>query len=169
MFVAGLAQITLMLILSLCAGPSLEESLQKIESDSSFRLFSFEFYLVFIVAILYHWVGVAYGGVSPGKLICRLRVVSEDFSPCNSKKAIARELLFFVDSLFFGLVAYLLMKESLLRQRLGDKLGHTTVLKARDVPEKSKATKGKVALTLTFSSLCLFFCCVVGYVLKLIC
>ena len=50
------------------------------------------------------------GGVTVGKLVCGLRVVSEARGPCTGKGALVRGLLFFVDGLFVGLVGYAFMK-----------------------------------------------------------
>jgi uncharacterized RDD family membrane protein YckC len=78
------------------------------------------------------------GGATIGKLACGLRVVSQDFGPLSFRAAIVRTLAFFVDGLFFGLVGYLKMAESPLRQRFGDRWARTLVVKRGQVPTASR-------------------------------
>lgn len=85
-------------------------------------------------------------GASVGKLICQLRVLREDGRPIGFGAAIIRSLAYYVDALFFGLIAYSKMRESDLNQRFGDHWAHTVVVRARDVPDSSR--QGTVHLLL---------------------
>jgi len=74
-------------------------------------------------------------GSTLGKLICGLTVIREDGSaPPGFLAGFRRELAFYVDSLFFGAVAWNKMQESLLSQRIGDKWAHTVVVHRKTVP-----------------------------------
>ncbi|MEP7122133.1 MAG: RDD family protein [Byssovorax sp.] len=89
------------------------------------------------------------GGATVGKWICGLRVYSADFSPdgtflvalrpCSFGGALIRTLAVFVDAMFFCAIAYFSMEASRWRQRMGDRWGHTVVVKAKstDLPPKS--------------------------------
>ncbi|RPI87163.1 MAG: RDD family protein [Chloroflexi bacterium] len=69
-------------------------------------------------------------GATPGKLALRMRVVMEDGRPCTFGAAFIRALLRYIDGLFFGIPAYMSMKEPLL-QRIGDKAARTIVADTR--------------------------------------
>jgi uncharacterized RDD family membrane protein YckC len=79
--------------------------------------------------VLYHSISESVGGASLGKLVCGLRVVSEDFAPVSFRGAAIRSAAFFVDSMFFGWIGYRSMERSALYQRLGDHWGRTAVVK----------------------------------------
>jgi uncharacterized RDD family membrane protein YckC len=76
-------------------------------------------------------------GASLGKLICQLRVVTEEGQSITMKRALLRSLAYYFDALFFGLVAYAAMKESPLNQRYGDRWAHTVVVRSKDLPSGS--------------------------------
>jgi len=76
-------------------------------------------------------------GSSVGKLLFSSQVVQEDGSPCRLKSAIIRELGFFVDGLFFGIIGYTAMKGDLRQQRHGDEWAHTVVRQRAKVPLQS--------------------------------
>ena len=86
--------------------------------------------LSIFAGFLYHAVAEGSGTVSIGKLICGLRVVQTDGSPVNMEGAFIRNLAYYVDALFFGLVGYDAMKKSVLEQRYGDRWAGTVVVKA---------------------------------------
>jgi uncharacterized RDD family membrane protein YckC len=87
---------------------------------------------------LYHSLTEGIYGASLGKLICQLRVVTEEGQSIAMKHALLRSLAYYFDGLFFGLVAYASMKESPLNQRYGDRWAHTVVVRSRDLPSGSK-------------------------------
>jgi len=68
-------------------------------------------------------------GSTLGKLVLSLRVVQDDGSPCRLKSAIIREVGFFVDALFFGIIGYAAMKGDSRQQRHGDRWARTLVCK----------------------------------------
>ena len=78
-------------------------------------------------------------GSTLGKLICGLTVIREDGSaPPGFMAGFRRELAFYPDSLFFGLVAWNKMNESPRCQRIGDTWAHTMVVRRRTVPASSR-------------------------------
>lgn len=89
-------------------------------------------------SIFYHSSCEGFYGASLGKLVCGLRVLSDDGSPCDFEAAIIRSLAFLVDALVFGFVAYKCMKGSALNQRWGDKWARTVVVKQSQVPGSSR-------------------------------
>ena len=93
--------------------------------------------LSFLGAILYHTLAESLDGSTPGKRICGLVVLTESQTPCSFKAAFGRSLAFYVDGLFFGLIAYGNMSDSPMRQRLGDKWNHTIVQRRADAPPVS--------------------------------
>jgi uncharacterized RDD family membrane protein YckC len=98
--------------------------------------------------LLYHSLTEGMYGASLGKLICQLRVATEEGRPITMKQALLRSLTYYMDALFFGIVAYTSMKESPLNQRYGDKWAHTVVVKSKDMP--SGSVKGAELFVLSF-------------------
>jgi uncharacterized RDD family membrane protein YckC len=88
--------------------------------------------------LFYHWLTEGISGASLGKLLCGLRVVSEESRPIGLMQAFKRSLAFYWDGLFFGLVGYSSMKKSELNQRYGDHWAKTVVIKSSEVPVESK-------------------------------
>ena len=72
-------------------------------------------------------------GSTLGKRLCGLSVVSDSGGPAGLTGALKRNLLFYVDALFFGFVAYFKMSESPRRQRFGDVWGQTMVVRIADL------------------------------------
>jgi uncharacterized RDD family membrane protein YckC len=89
--------------------------------------------------LVYHSLTEGMYGASLGKLICQLRVVTEDARAITVTRALKRSLAYFWDSLFFGLVGYTAMKTSELNQRYGDRWAKTVVVRSRDMPADSKS------------------------------
>jgi uncharacterized RDD family membrane protein YckC len=96
-----------------------------------------------LASVTYHTLAEGLGGASVGKALVGLRVTRDDLRPCGVGAAIKRNILYFVDSFFFGLVAYSSMSNSARQQRLGDKWGHTVVVRAASLPPN---LRGGVAL-----------------------
>jgi uncharacterized RDD family membrane protein YckC len=96
----------------------------------------------FVAAILgwfaYHVICTSVHGSTAGKLLLRMQVIQDDGSPCRPKSAIVRELGFFVDALFFGVVGYFAMHEDPEQKRLADGWADTIVCKRAQVPSTSK-------------------------------
>lgn len=68
-------------------------------------------------------------GSTLGKLLLSLQVVQDDGSPCRLKSAVIRELGYFVDAMFFGIIGYAAMKGDPRQQRHGDEWAQTIVCK----------------------------------------
>jgi len=86
--------------------------------------------LYVILAILYFPVMEKVWGATVGKMAIGLRVVMEDgVTPLNWGASIIRNLLRIIDGLFIYLVGSILVWTSPRRQRLGDRAGHTLVVR----------------------------------------
>lgn len=77
----------------------------------------------------YYLVFEALTGTSPGKRIFRMRVVTLSGERIDASAAFLRNVLRPVDSLFFYLIGILSALFSPQRQRLGDRLAHTMVVR----------------------------------------
>lgn len=87
-----------------------------------------------VFGILPAVVSQALAGVTPGKLVCGLRVVrATGVGPISFGQSLGRELAYFIDALFFAAPAYFSMSESPRAQRLGDKWAGTMVRFRRDL------------------------------------
>jgi uncharacterized RDD family membrane protein YckC len=104
----------------------------------------------FLGNTLYHAISECIGGASVGKLVCGLRVVSEDFTPVSFRGALIRSAVFPLDAVFFGLIAYRSMKRSSLAQRVGDHWGGTAVVSRRNFPAAARGP-ARVLLGLSLS------------------
>lgn len=82
-------------------------------------------------------------GSTFGKRICGITVVFENGSPAGLSRALKRTLLFYVDSLFFGLVAAGTMSESVKRQRLGDRWASTMVVRIAQLDSSQRRSAGR--------------------------
>jgi energy-coupling factor transporter ATP-binding protein EcfA2 len=89
----------------------------------------------FTTQLLYHMIAETMGGATFAKMLFGIRVRDESLDGSRFGAAILRNVLVFVDSILFGLVAYIGMKGSLLRQRFGDGLAQTVVVHAKSLPE----------------------------------
>lgn len=81
--------------------------------------------------------------VTPGKWLCGLRTVQSSLRPCGFSKSLLREILLFVENLLLicWTPAILLIAFTELRQRLGDLIADTIVVRARllQLPSTSPA------------------------------
>jgi len=98
----------------------------------------------------YNVICTSISGITLGKLLLRMQVIQDDGSPCRPKSAIIRELGYFVDALFFGLVAYFAMREDPEQQRLGDEWGDTIVCRRAQVPSASQRSGRQFVMGLLF-------------------
>ncbi len=103
-------------------------------------------------------------GASIGKLLCGLRVLSEDCSPCDLWQGFIRSLSYFIDALVFGLVGYLEMTKTLMEQRHGDHWAKTLVVRTFQVPEASKASGLRFLLAIALGSAAWSFSLIVAYI-----
>lgn len=83
----------------------------------------------FIIAVAYFFGLEAIQGATLGKRILGIRVVKTDGSPIGWSESIIRNLLRIVDGLFGYLVGAILVWTSPQRQRLGDRLAKTVVIR----------------------------------------
>ncbi|HLZ56090.1 MAG TPA: RDD family protein [Ktedonosporobacter sp.] len=84
-----------------------------------------------LLALVYFIVMEAMYGATVGKMALGLKVVKEDGSAISWQESIIRNLLRIIDGLFAYLVGAIIIWTSPLKQRLGDKLAHTIVIKTR--------------------------------------
>lgn len=94
-----------------------------------FELQGAPFFLFSIIILLYYCLLEAFLGGTLGKLVLGMRVQMTDGSPCTIGASLIRNLLRIVDGLFFYLLAAILVWTSPTRQRLGDRLAGTVVVK----------------------------------------
>jgi uncharacterized RDD family membrane protein YckC len=83
--------------------------------------------------LVYNVVCVSMHGSTLGKRLLSMVVVQENGTRCRMVPAIIRELGYFIDSLFFGLIGYLAMQKTYQEQRYGDQWAHTVVTKRAGV------------------------------------
>ena len=77
---------------------------------------------------LYYGVAEALEGATPGKRLLSIRVVRIDGSPCGAVASAVRNLVRFLDALFFWWIGALIALATRRRQRLGDLLAGTVVV-----------------------------------------
>jgi uncharacterized RDD family membrane protein YckC len=70
-------------------------------------------------------------GITPGKLVARIRVLGTDLEPCGFGRALVRNLLKFIDGFFNFLVGIMVVALSENWQRLGDMAARTVVVDVR--------------------------------------
>ena len=85
--------------------------------------------LVFVISFLYFIVLEALQGATVGKMILGLRVVKTNGAPITWTDSLIRNELRIIDGLFSYLVGAILIWTSPLKQRLGDRLANTMVVK----------------------------------------
>jgi uncharacterized RDD family membrane protein YckC len=118
-------------------------------------------------AFIYQVVSVSVHGSTLGKHVLSMVVVQEDGTPCRVGSAIIRELGYFVDSFFFGLVGYPVMQESLKKQRYGDQWAHTVVCKPSSVAPDRLRSDTRFALGLTLAMMADAALTIVGLLLRI--
>ncbi len=84
-----------------------------------------------VIGFVYFVIMEGTAGKTVGKMVCGIRVVKEDGSPCDMHASFIRNILRIVDSLPFAyLVGVILISGSDKKQRLGDRTAKTVVVKA---------------------------------------
>lgn len=73
-------------------------------------------------------------GSSPGKLILGMVILKDDGTVCDLKAGLIREAGFLIDMLFFGIVGIGSIVSSPRRQRRGDVMARTFVVKRKTLP-----------------------------------
>src|SRR3972149_7385809 len=75
-------------------------------------------------------------GATVGKMAARIKVVREDGSPCGFGPAVVRNVLRVIDALpFLYIIGMILISRSDKKQRLGDRLAKTVVIKPSQTPQ----------------------------------
>lgn len=92
-------------------------------------------------------------GSTVGKRILSMVVVQDDGSPCRLRSAVIRELGYFVDSIFFGLVGYLAMQKNRQEQRYGDQWADTVVCSRSHVAPENLRGPGRFVVALMFAAM----------------
>jgi uncharacterized RDD family membrane protein YckC len=99
-------------------------------TETGFDLFGVPAFVGFAIVLVYFVVMEATLGASIGKLVLKLRVVKEtDGSPIGWTDSVVRNLLRIVDGLAFYLVGFIIVCVTEKRQRLGDKVAGTVVIR----------------------------------------
>jgi uncharacterized RDD family membrane protein YckC len=81
-----------------------------------------------VIVIAYYTVFEGLSGMTPGKRLQGLIVVSVDGTAIDWRKAALRNLLRIIDGIFFYAVGALVAERSETRQRLGDRVAGTVVV-----------------------------------------
>ncbi|AGN01291.1 RDD domain-containing protein [Salinarchaeum sp. Harcht-Bsk1] len=100
-------------------------------TGSGFALQGLPALLWFGAGFAYYIVLEAEYGQTPGKRLVGIEVVGEDGGPIDYQASVIRNVLRFVDALFFYLVGAILIWISDEGQRLGDRVGDTYVVKTQ--------------------------------------
>lgn len=105
---------------------------------------SFEFYNTqayplfgagFLIFLLYFVILEGMWGATVGKMAMKIKVVREDGSACGLMPALIRNILRIIDFLpFLYIVGLIFMSRSDKKQRLGDKIAKTVVIKSGAAP-----------------------------------
>jgi uncharacterized RDD family membrane protein YckC len=98
--------------------------------------------------VVYNVICVSMHGSTLGKRLISSAVVQQSGIRCRTVPAVIRELGYFVDSLFFGLVGYLAMQGSYQEQRYGDRWARTVVAKRTNVIPEQLRSDGRFIVTL---------------------
>jgi uncharacterized RDD family membrane protein YckC len=98
-------------------------------TSSGFELQGAPAFIFFLLGFLYYWLLETYLGGTLGKLALGMRVVMEDGSPVTLTASLIRNLLRIIDGLFAYLLGAIFIWTSPAKQRLGDRLAKTFVVK----------------------------------------
>lgn len=100
-------------------------------TENGFQLTGVPFLIGIVVTLGYYIVLEGLWGATLGKLVLNLRVVKEaDGLPIGWREALIRNVLRVVDGLFLYLVGFILICVSQKRQRLGDRIAGTIVIRS---------------------------------------
>lgn len=110
-------------VYAIATGASVDALTAKLPTSTSI-----DYILPFIGYVFYHAFCEGIHGATLGKLILKIHVLKEDRTPASIGAAFIRSLAFYVDGLFFGIVAAASMRSLELQQRLGDKWAKPVVV-----------------------------------------
>jgi uncharacterized RDD family membrane protein YckC len=97
--------------------------------DGTYHLSGFPMVFIMLIVFLYYAVLEATTGKTIGKYVVRTRVVNAEGLKISWKQAIVRTLMRVIDGFFLYLVAFIAIISSEHRQRLGDMVAKTYVIK----------------------------------------
>ncbi|HSW35370.1 MAG TPA: RDD family protein [Candidatus Limnocylindrales bacterium] len=98
-------------------------------ANGGFEMDGISSFLSILLSFLYFWLLEANLGGTLGKLALGLRVTMEDGSPCTLTAAFIRNFMRIVDGFFLYLLGAIFIWNSPTKQRLGDRLAKTYVVK----------------------------------------
>jgi uncharacterized RDD family membrane protein YckC len=106
---------------------------------SSFEFYGAQAYPLlgagFLIFLLYFVIFEGMWGATVGKMVMKIKVVREDGSPCGLGPAVIRNILRIIDMLpFLYIIGLIFMSRSDKKQRLGDKIAKTVVIKPGAAP-----------------------------------
>ena len=91
-----------------------------------------------LIMLLYFILLEGLTGATIGKRLLKIKVVRVDGSPCGIGPAVIRTLLRIIDGLpFFYIIGMILIARSPMKQRLGDRVAKTVVIKSGEAPVSS--------------------------------
>ena len=120
-----------------------------------------------IASIAYYTICEGIHGSTVGKIAFGLTVVADSGAPCGIRAAFVRTLGFFVDAAFFAVPAWAAMRESPVRQRLGDHWAHTRVVRRRSLRPEARNSLGRFLGALVVGGLAYSAIYAFGLLLKL--
>ena len=109
------------------------------------------FVLALVGSFAYQVVFTTIHGSTIGKLLLSMVVVQDNGTPCTFKSALIRELGYFVDGLFFGLIGYMAMQKTVKEQRYGDEWADTIVCKRALVKPENLRRPDRFMVALIFA------------------
>jgi uncharacterized RDD family membrane protein YckC len=101
-----------------------------------------------ISSTLYATTCEALGATTLGKVLLGLRVATPEGTRIGAGAALIRNLVYPLDALFFGLVAYSAMSDSPLQQRYGDRWADTAVVLGASLPPATRPSRKAITLAL---------------------
>jgi uncharacterized RDD family membrane protein YckC len=126
--VVGVTTSLLVVIGAAFRGVEPDQTLAMISADSLG-----DFIAALVGATAMHILAEWLHGSTIGKRLCGITVIHEDGGPADFGGVVRRNIAYYVDAMFFGLVAYHKMAQSPRSQRVGDQWGRTMVVRIREL------------------------------------
>jgi uncharacterized RDD family membrane protein YckC len=98
-------------------------------TEAGFEVTGMPALLLFLIALAYYVVMEVQWGGTVGKMVLGLKVVKESGERIDWQASIIRNILRIVDGFFFYLVGAIIVWTSKKKQRLGDMIAHTLVVR----------------------------------------
>jgi uncharacterized RDD family membrane protein YckC len=109
-------------------------------SEGGFDMQGAPAFLGFLIGFLYYVASEAMYGATLGKMLLGLKVVKTDGSPIGWQASLIRNVLRIVDGFFVYLIGIILVMTSPTKQRLGDRVAGTVVVRRGSVPQPEMAS-----------------------------